>query len=70
MNQVPVRWMAPETIQKLPQFSTKSDVWSFGVLMYEIFNDGIKPWPNWDARRCATYIRQGNMPEMPVHIGV
>ncbi|VDM96456.1 unnamed protein product [Thelazia callipaeda] len=64
-ERLPVRWMAPETIRKDPKYSTKSDVWSFGVLLYEIFNDGIKPWPDWDVRQCATCIKQGNMPDMP-----
>uniref|UniRef100_A0A915PI53 Protein kinase domain-containing protein n=1 Tax=Setaria digitata TaxID=48799 RepID=A0A915PI53_9BILA len=62
---IPVRWMAPETIQRQPKYSFKSDVWSYGVLLYEIFNNGIKPWPEEDVRQCATFIRQGEMPNMP-----
>uniref|UniRef100_A0A915Q5B0 Protein kinase domain-containing protein n=1 Tax=Setaria digitata TaxID=48799 RepID=A0A915Q5B0_9BILA len=64
-QRVPVRWMAPETIQREPHYSVKSDVWSYGVLLYEIFNNGIKPWPEMDVRRCATNIRHGIMPDMP-----
>jgi len=34
---MPVRWMSPETMISNTQFSSKSDVWSFGVLMWELF---------------------------------
>ncbi|EFO15149.2 hypothetical protein LOAG_13364, partial [Loa loa] len=57
--------MAPETIQRQPHYSVKSDVWSYGVLLYEIFNNGIKPWPNLDVRQCAANIKRGIMPDMP-----
>jgi serine/threonine protein kinase len=32
----PVRWMAPEALGQRPQFSEKSDVWSYGVLLLEM----------------------------------
>jgi serine/threonine protein kinase len=36
---IPVRWMAPETLDKTKQISTcASDRWSFAVLLWEIFN--------------------------------
>lgn len=34
---VPVRWLAPETLLK-GLYSSKSDVWSFGVVMFEVFS--------------------------------
>ncbi|KAM3719312.1 Pre-mRNA-splicing factor [Dirofilaria immitis] len=65
MTDMPVRWMAPETLVRNPHFSKKSDVWSFGVLLYEIFNFGVKPWPNDENKKIATNIRHIRMPQMP-----
>ncbi|KAJ1368997.1 hypothetical protein KIN20_030364 [Parelaphostrongylus tenuis] len=40
---LPIRWLAPETITTFV-FTLKTDVFSFGVLVYEIFADGAEPW--------------------------
>ncbi|XP_040286814.1 inactive tyrosine-protein kinase 7 isoform X2 [Bufo bufo] len=40
---VPLRWMPTEAVQD-DDFSTKSDVWSFGVLMWEVFTLGEMPY--------------------------
>ena len=39
----PVKWTAPEAANDL-MFSIKSDVWSFGVLLYEILTYGRQPY--------------------------
>ncbi len=39
----PIKWTAPEACT-LNRFSTKSDVWSFGVLMYEVVTYGRMPY--------------------------
>ncbi|XP_070595104.1 tyrosine-protein kinase ITK/TSK [Erythrolamprus reginae] len=39
----PIRWSAPEVFA-YNRYSTKSDVWSFGVLMWEIFTEGKTPY--------------------------
>ncbi|VDO78505.1 unnamed protein product [Heligmosomoides polygyrus] len=67
LEHIPLRWMAPETLKRPQLWSPKSDVWSFGVLLYEVFNDGEKPWPNDEPKRIATHIRKGKMPEMPAN---
>uniref|UniRef100_A0A5F8GFI6 Protein tyrosine kinase 7 (inactive) n=1 Tax=Monodelphis domestica TaxID=13616 RepID=A0A5F8GFI6_MONDO len=39
---IPLRWMPPEAVLE-GDFSTKSDVWAFGVLMWEVFTHGEMP---------------------------
>uniref|UniRef100_A0AAR2KME3 Tyrosine-protein kinase n=1 Tax=Pygocentrus nattereri TaxID=42514 RepID=A0AAR2KME3_PYGNA len=38
-----VKWSAPEVV-KYKKFSSKSDVWSFGVLMWEVYSEGRMPY--------------------------
>ncbi|CAD5232019.1 unnamed protein product [Bursaphelenchus xylophilus] len=44
---VPIPWLAPECLTARPRFSTKSDVFSFAIFMYEIVTNGQKPWPEY-----------------------
>ena len=46
---LPIRWMAPETIQysstrTAGKFSAASDIWAFGVVLWEIFTLGQRPY--------------------------
>ena len=40
-----IRWTAPEVLTD-QTFSTKSDIWSFGIVLYELITQGSKPYPD------------------------
>lgn len=62
---VPVRWTPPEVLTQ-GSWSEKSDVWSFGVTVWEIFSDGAEPY----ARKSDEEVRAGRLPYMTVHVHV
>ena len=44
-GRIPLRWTAPEAVF-YQKYSEKSDVWSFGMTLFEIWSLGDKPWGN------------------------
>jgi serine/threonine protein kinase len=44
-TKLPVKWTAPECLETGKNFSHWSDVWAFGILMWEVFTFGEMPYP-------------------------
>ncbi|XP_020835367.1 tyrosine-protein kinase SYK isoform X2 [Phascolarctos cinereus] len=60
----PVKWYAPECINYY-KFSSKSDVWSFGVLMWEAFSYGQKPYKGMKGSEVSVMLEKGERMECP-----
>ncbi|XP_041815896.1 tyrosine-protein kinase SYK isoform X2 [Chelmon rostratus] len=62
----PVKWYAPECINYF-KFSSKSDVWSFGVLMWEAYSCGQKPYKGMKGNDVMQMIESGKRMDAPVN---
>ncbi|XP_078392798.1 high affinity nerve growth factor receptor-like, partial [Cetorhinus maximus] len=61
---LPIRWMPPESIV-YRKFTTESDIWSFGVVLWEIFTYGKQPWYQLSNNEAIECITQGRELECP-----
>jgi serine/threonine protein kinase len=57
-GQLPIRWTAPEALENR-KFSEKSDCWSFGVLLYEIFTSAELPYKGMNNQKVWTEVVAG-----------
>ncbi|XP_059135788.1 tyrosine-protein kinase receptor UFO isoform X4 [Peromyscus eremicus] len=62
---MPVKWIAIESLADRV-YTSKSDVWSFGVTMWEIATRGQTPYPGVENSEIYDYLRQGNRLKQPV----
>lgn len=54
-SDLPIRWMPPETITSA-NFTTSSDIWAYGVLLWELFTYGDLPFRDKSDEEVITYI--------------
>ena len=61
---LPVRWMAPEAFI-YGRFSTEGDVWSFGVVMWEVFSFAMQPYYGKMNDQVMNEVRRGHTLSRP-----
>ncbi|KAM8762638.1 tyrosine-protein kinase Fes/Fps [Acanthopagrus schlegelii] len=58
LRQIPVKWTAPEALN-YGRYTTQSDVWSFGVLLWETFSMGMTPYTSMTNQQTRDEVEKG-----------
>lgn len=58
---LPVRWMSPESLVD-SIWTTKSDVWSYGIVLWEIMTMGQQPYPSIETQVIFDHVKNGGLP--------
>ncbi|KAF6205305.1 hypothetical protein GE061_019475 [Apolygus lucorum] len=61
---LPIRWMAPESLND-GVFSSKTDVWSYGIVLWEIITLASQPYQGQSNEQVLQYVISGNKLELP-----
>lgn len=66
---LPIRWLAPECISKR-KFTHKSDVWAFGVTVWELLTFGRSPYAEYETMKVPKAIYEGARLAQPAYVSV
>ncbi|CAH3023859.1 unnamed protein product, partial [Porites evermanni] len=66
-GRLPVKWTAYEALL-YGVYTTQSDVWSYGILLYEILTVGGTPYPDIKPRQIAERLQKGYRMPKPRHV--
>ncbi|KAK6487668.1 tyrosine-protein kinase Fer-like [Huso huso] len=58
MKHVPIKWTAPEAL-KFGRYTTESDVWSYGILLWETFSLGATPYTGMTNQQAREKVERG-----------
>ncbi|XP_005467167.1 tyrosine-protein kinase Fes/Fps isoform X5 [Oreochromis niloticus] len=58
LRQIPVKWTAPEALN-YGRYTTESDVWSFGILLWETFSMGMTPYTSMTNQQTREEVEKG-----------
>ncbi|XP_023935339.2 tyrosine-protein kinase transmembrane receptor Ror [Bicyclus anynana] len=61
---LPVRWMPPESIL-YGKFTTESDIWSYGVVLWEVYSYGLQPYYGYSNQEVISMVRGGELLAAP-----
>lgn len=64
-GEVPIRWMAPESLGE-GIFTSQSDVWSYGVVIWEMMTLGAQPYAGKSNNEVMAYVLDGNLLTLPI----
>lgn len=65
---VPVKWQSPERLRE-PSVTEKSDVWSFGIFLYEMVTLGAPPYPDVDPAKFPKTLKKNYRMAKPQQCG-
>uniref|UniRef100_A0AAQ4P7V1 Tyrosine-protein kinase n=1 Tax=Gasterosteus aculeatus aculeatus TaxID=481459 RepID=A0AAQ4P7V1_GASAC len=64
LKQIPIKWTAPEALN-YGRYSSDSDVWSYGILLWETFSLGVCPYPGMTNQQAREQVEKGKQRRCP-----
>ncbi|ETN76768.1 protein tyrosine kinase [Necator americanus] len=64
-GRLPIKWLALECLQR-ELFSMKSDVWSYGIVLFEMYSMGGRPFEDIEPLNLIAHLEAGNRPKRPL----